>query len=96
MVKYYNLCNYFLQKRIVRLISYPPNFYDSAPEPVDYQKMHYFYSTLDDLNNPETVQIRGGTFNKEGRFDNYSFILDAINVRTNLRTVNCKITKLEV
>lgn len=94
MMKYYNLCNHFLQKRIVRLISYPPNFYDSTPEPEDYQKMHYFYSTLDDLNNPETVQIRGGTFNKEGRFDNYSFILDTINVRTNLRTVNCKINKL--
>ena len=58
--------------------------------------MHYFYSTLDALNNPDTVQIRGGTFSKEGRFDNYRFILDAINVRTNLRTVNCKITKLEV
>lgn len=93
IVKYYNLCNYFLQKRIVRLISYPPNFYDSTPEPEDYQKMHYFYSTLDVFNNPETIQIRGGTFNKEGRFDNYSFILDAINVRTNLRTVNCKINK---
>lgn len=94
MVKYYNLCNHFLQKRIVRLISYPPNFYNSTPEPEDYQKMHYFYSTLDALNNPDTVQIRGGTFNKEGRFDNYSFILNVINVRTNLRTVNCKINKL--
>lgn len=96
MVKYYNLCNHFIQKRIVRLISYPPNFYKSTPKPGDYQNMHYFYSTLDALNNPDTVQIRGGTFSKEGRFDNYRFILDAINVRTNLRTVNCKITKLEV
>ena len=51
---------------------------------------------MDDLDNPETVQIRGGTFNKEGRFDNYSFILNVINVRTNLRTVNCKINKHEV
>lgn len=91
IVNYYNLCNQFLQKRIVRLISYPPNFYDSTPEPEDYQKMHYFYSTLGPLSNPIPVEIREGTFNREGIFDCYRFILKAINVITNLRTVKCKI-----
>ena len=91
IVNYYNLCNQFLQKRIVRLISYPPNFYNSTPEPEDYQKMHYFYSTLEPLSNPTPVEIREGTFNREGIFDCYRFILQAINVITNLRTVKCKI-----
>ena len=90
MVNYYNLCNYFLQKRIVRMIP-PPRFQDDNPKPSEYIDMGYFYSNIDDLDIPDTIIISEGSFSNNGIFDNYGFILNAVNIISNIRTVNCKL-----
>ena len=92
MVNYYNLCNYFLQKRIVRMIP-PPRFQDENPKPSEYTDTGYFYSNIDVLDKPDQVVIKEGSFSTNGIFDNYGFILNAVNVISNIRTVNLKVMK---
>lgn len=90
MVEYYNLCNYYLQKRIVRMIP-PPRIQDESATPSEYVDMGYFYSNIDELDRPDPVIILEGSFSNNGIFDNYGFILNSINVISNIRTVNCKL-----
>ena len=92
MVNYYNLCNYFLQKRIVRMIP-PPRFQDENPKPSEYTDIGYFYSNINVLDKPDQVVIKEGSFSTNGIFDNYGFILNAVNVISNIRTVNLKVMK---
>lgn len=93
IVKYYHLCNYFLQKRIVRMIP-PPKILDESPKPSEYTDIGYFYSNIDELDKPEQVTILEGSFSNNGVFDNYGFILNVVNDISNIRTVNCKLIKI--
>ena len=93
IVKYYHLCNYFLQKRIVRIIP-PPKILEESPKPSDYTYIGYFYSNINDLDRPEQVTILEGSFLNNGVFDNYGFILNVVNDISTIRTVNCKLIKI--
>ena len=93
IVNYYNLCNYFLQKRIVRMIP-PPKIQDESPKPSEYMDIGYFYSNIEDLDRPEPVTILEGSFSSNGIFENYGFILNVVNDISNIRTVNCKLIKI--